>query len=299
MADISTIDVLGGLKNIKDAVARAIANAVTEAEEFDRQESIGAYEGRSIAAVFQTEIGEQNIWAWLQGRVRAGNFAGLRIGDYIDVQLTEGANVPAQTVRYRIYAIDPYYKAADQEKGHHLVMGPTSPVTVQGSKAVNGSYLPWRTTNDNNGTADEKHPYLLSTLHDWEINDFLPSLPSDVQAVIMTQRVLLNERYSSTTKLTDDSGWSWADLGKVWSPSEVEVYGFRAWSGPYCAGFDCQFPIFKQTKDRIMGNRLPWWLRSVDGSSSADACCCGSDGTADSYGPTVDWVRPRPCFLVG
>ena len=300
MADLSKISIGGTPYNLKDTSARGTANAVTTAEELDRQESIGTYPGRSIASVFQAEIGSKNVWTWLRERVRAGNFAGLRIGDYIDVQLTAGANVPAQTVRYRIGAIDPYYQAGDTAKGHHVAMVPSAPVSVIGSKAVNESYLPWRTTNDNNGTAEEKHPYLLSTLHDWEINDFLPSLPSELQAAIMVQRVLLNERYSSSaTKLTEDSGWSWADLGKIWSLSEIEVYGCLVWAGPYCAGFDCQFPIFKQTKDRLMGSRISWWLRSVSGSSSSSVGGVSGYGDASSGVPTLDWFRPRPCFLVG
>ena len=82
-------------------------------------------------------------------------------------------------------------------------MVPSAPVSVTGDKAVNGSYIKWRDTNDNNGTADEKHPYLCSKLHDWEINDFLPALPSTLQSAIMAQRVLLEERYSSSGKLTE------------------------------------------------------------------------------------------------
>ena len=116
----------------------------------------------------------------------------------------------------------------------------------------------------------------------------------------MPHRVLLDERYSSSSKLTEPSGWSWQDLGKIWSLSEVEVYGLNAWSKPgYGTGFDCQFPIFKQTKDRIMGGRIFWWLRSVSGSSSSDVCFVALTGTAGYISPATGWVRPRPCFLVG
>ena len=116
----------------------------------------------------------------------------------------------------------------------------------------------------------------------------------------MPHRVLLEERYSSSGKLTEPSGWSWQDLGKIWSLSEVEVYGLNAWSKPgYGTGFDCQFPIFRQTKDRIMGGRITWWLRSVSGSSSSYVCYVSRYGYANYDSPTADWVRPRPCFLVG
>ena len=220
MADLSKFSIGGTAYNLKDTSARNSANAVTTAEEYDRQHIINAYGGRSLASVFASEIGSQSIYTWLRNRARNANFAGLRIGDYIDVPITAGANVPAQTVRYRIGAIDQYYQCGDTAKGRHIVMVPRAPVSVTGSKAVNTSYLQWRDTNDNNGTADEKHPYLCSKLHDWEINDFLPALPSALQSAIMTQRVLLEERYSSSGKLTEASSWSWVDLGKIWSPSD-------------------------------------------------------------------------------
>ena len=300
MADVSVLTFNGAPRNVKDVTARNTANAATTAQEYDRQQLTGTYKGRSIESVFAAEIGSANVWTWLQKRVKAANFTGLRIGDYIDVQLKAGVSVPSQTVRYRIAAIDPYYQCGDTSKGHHIAMVPSAPVSVTGDKAVNGSYIKWRDTNDNNGIADEKHPYLCSKLHEWEIGDFLPSLPTECQAAIMPQRVLLNERYASSGKLTDDSGWSWVDLGKVWSLSEIEVYGFQAWSKTgYSIGFDCHFPIFEDTASRILGTRVLWWLRSVMGGSSSYVCLVSYYGNASNYTATYDWVRPFPCFLVG
>ena len=301
MADVKTLNVNGTNYTMIDQTARDKATRAINNEEYDRQDSIGAFSGRSLASEFAEEIsGKGNVWAWLQSRVKAGNFAGLRIGDYVEVQVSQGANVNSQTIRYQIGAIDPYYQCGDSAKGHHIAMVPRTTVSVRGDKAVNTSYLPWRSTNDNNGTADVKNPYLCSLLHEWEIEDFLPALPAELQAVLMTQRVLLEERYSASGKLTEPSSWSWQDLGKIWSLSEVEVYGQNVWSKPgYGTGFDCQFPIFKQTKDRINGSRIHWWLRSVSGSSSSYVCYCTYYGYASYYSPTYDRVRPRPCFLVG
>lgn len=300
MADLSKFSINGTAYNLKDTSAQSKADSVTTAEEYDRQHNINAYAGRSLASVFANEIGSTDIYTWLRNRARNANFAGLRIGDYIDVPVSEGANVPAQTVRYRIGAIDQYYQCGDTAKGHHIVMVPKAPVTVKGDKASNTSYLQWRETNDNNGTAEDKHPYLCSKLHDWEINDFLPALPSTLQSAILAQRVLLEERYSSSGKLTEASGWSWADLGKIWSPSEMEVYGCPVWgSKGYSVGFDSQFPIFTDTASRIAGGRVTWWLRSVVGGSSSGACGVSSRGCANYYAPTYDWVRPLPCFLLG
>lgn len=300
MADISVLNVGGSAKNIKDTSARNSANAVTTAEEYDRQHNINAYAGRSLASAFASEIGSTDIYTWLRNRARNADFTGLRIGDYIDVPVAEGANVPAQTVRYRIGAIDQYYQCGDTAKGHHIVMVPKAPVTVKGDKASNTSYLQWRETNDNNGTSAEKHPYLLSKLHDWEINDFLPALPATLQSAIMSQRVFLEERYASGGGLTESSGWSRADLGKVWSPSEMEVYGCPVWGTKgYSVGFDSQFPIFTDTASRIVGVRVSWWLRSVVGGSASNVCTVSYDGVAAGYAPAGDWMRPLPCFLIG
>ena len=301
MADAKTFNVSGGNYSIIDQTARDNASKALQDAEYSRLESIGAYPGRNLATVFAEEIKQKaNVWEWLRARVRAANYTGIRIGDYINVVIPQTAQVASQTVSYAVGAIDPYFQCGDTAKGHHIAMVPKSTVAVRGPNAVNDSYIQWRKTADNNGTNEQKCPYLLSQLHEWENEHFLSALPAEVQAAIMPHRVLLEERYSSSGKLTEPSGWSWQDLGKIWSLSEVEVYGLNAWSKPgYGTGFDCQFPIFKQTKDRIMGGRVIWWLRSVSGSSSSNVCYVHGYGYASYHSPTTDWVRPRPCFLVG
>lgn len=299
MATKSILTIDGTDYEIKDASARNTANAASTAQEYDRQQLVSAYAGRSLASTFAAEVASKaNVWAWLQSRVKAANFSGLRIGDYIDVPIIAAAHVSTQTARYRIGAIDPYYLCGDTKKGHHIAMVPSAPVLVSGE--INTSCLQWAATDNNNGTAEVKTPYLGSKLHDWEINDFLPALPAEVQAVLMTQLVILEERYASAGGLTEASGWSWQDIGKVWSLSEMEVYGCPVWgSRGYSVGIDCQFPIFSDTAARIMGSRVNWWLRSVAGGSASSVCCVSDSGNASYRAPTGGTVRPRPCFLVG
>ena len=292
----SSLTINGTKKPIEDTAARKTANDVTAAEEYDRQHLTNSYAGRSLASVFAAEISAKgNIYAWLQSRVRSAVFTGLRIGDYMDVPTSDG-----KTIRYRIGAIDPYLYCGDTSKGHHIVMVPSAPVAVSGDMAVNGSYIMWNATATNQGTAEAKNPYLCSQLHDWEINTFLPTLPSELQAVMMNHRVLLEERYSSSGALTESNSWSWQDLGKVWSPSEMEVYGCPVWGTKgYSVGFDCQFPIFADTAARINGTRVTWWLRSVMGGSSSSVCIVHGNGHASYIAATYTWVRPLPCFLIG
>lgn len=302
MSDLKGFNVNGTTYMNADTTARDSASAVTVQEEFDRQKGIAQFKGRSLATTFASEIAAAggDIYAWLKARAQDGDFTGLRIGDYMDVQITAGTNVPAQTVRYMIGAIDPYYQCSDNPMGHHIAFVPSAPVLVGGSKAVNGSYIKWNDTATNNGNATTKEPYLISKLHGWEISDYLPSLPAALRNVLMNYRSLPEQRYGSSGNLTEASGWGWADLGKVWSLSEVEVYGFPVWgSKGYSVGMDCHFPIFDSAASRLMGERVGWWLRSVLGGSASGVCGVGSSGNCSHNSATNGWVRPRPCFLIG
>ena len=274
------------------------AGEVAESSEYPYQLEAGLYKGRDLAATFSKEIsGYGDVWEWLQARTKAGDFSGIRIGDYIDITLTD--NVPFRAL---VAAIDPYFGCADtgHERGHHVVMIASEPVVVTGSYAVNDGYIKWNASATNQGTSSEKHPYLASQLHKWETEVFYNLLPQEVRDRITVHRALLEERYSSSGGLTESGGWSWADLGTVWSPSEMEVYGCTVWGTKgWSVGYDTQFPIFRNTKDRINGVRVTWWLRVVRGGSSSYVCHVGSDGAAGNSSASLDWIRPRPCFLIG
>lgn len=262
------------------------------------QDEAGLYEGRNIEAVFADEIEDYgDVWEFLQARAQAGNFSGLRIGDYVDTKLTDQTDYRAV-----IGAIDPYYKCGDDGhvRGHHIAMISSKPVSVSGSYAVNGSYIKWNNNANNNGNSTNKAPYLASNLHSWEEGTFYNLLPAALKNRIMVHRALLEERYSSSGTLTESGGWNWYDLGHIWSLSEMEVYGCQVWGTKgWSVGYDCQFPYFKNTKRRQDGARVSWWLRSVRGGSSSDVCIVGSTGDAGHYSAAAGWIRPRPCFLIG
>lgn len=285
-----------------DGTARENAQLALNNAEYNRQSLIGKYGGQSIAAILAGEIGSGTVYDALHKRIAAGNFAGLRVGDYIDVSLVSASNVAAQqSVRFLLAHIDPYLYCGDNSKGHHIAFVASAPVSV--AKTVTGvandSFLMWNTTNTNQGTAETKNPYLGSNLKAWETS-FEACLPEGLTKYLLTQRVLLEERYSASGALTDSNNWSWQDIGKVWSLSEMEVYGCPVWGTPgYSVGFDCQFDLFKDTAHRVNGSRYHWWLRSVLGGSSSYVCCVGSYGYASYSSATSTWVRPRPGFLVG
>ena len=252
----------------------------------------GLQTGRSIADIpeIQDELDTAgSVPQFLLARAQARNAKFLRLRDYVDI-----AHSGIGTRRYRIGSFWPYYNCSDQPLSGHIGMVPDEvwPTNPQ-----------WNTTNDNNGTAAQPHPYLNSNLHKYELQTILPTFPAEWQAVMKNYRTLLETRYSASGKLSASPGWAWADLGKVFSLSETEVYGQCVWGTPgYSVGMDCQWPIFAQTRDRIKtknGIRASWWLRSANGSSSTHACCVNYAGYAGDTSCSHTGIACLPCFLIG
>ena len=302
MANAKTLVVGGQPLNVIDDTARSNAQTALNNAEYNRQGQIGKYGGPNIATLLAGEIGSGSVYDALHKRAANGNFAGLRVGDYIDVPLVSASAITGQqSVRFLLAHFDPYYQCGDSAKGHHIAFIASAPVAV--AKTVTGvandSYLMWNTTNTNQGTADQKCPYPNSNLKAWE-KMFEACMPEGLTKYLLTQRVLLEERYSASGALSDSNSWSWQDIGKVWSPSEMEVYGCPVWGTKgYSVGFDCQFDLFRDTAHRVNGSRCGWWLRSVASGSASTVCYVTTSGSAYYYSATYVWVRPRPGFLVG
>lgn len=302
MANAKTLVVGGQPLNVIDDTARSNSQMALNNAEYNRQCLIGKYGGQSIATLLAGEIGSGTVYDALHKRIVANNFAGLRVGDYIDVPLVSASGVAVrQSVRFLLAHFDPYYCCGDSSKGHHIAFVASAPIAV--AKTVTGvandSFLMWNTTNTNQGTADQKCPYLNSNLKAWE-TAFEACLPEGLTKYLLTQRVLLEERYSASGALNDSNSWSWQDIGKVFSLSEMEVYVCPVWGTKgYSVGFDCQWDLFRDAAHRINGTRYRWWLRSVVGGSSSGVCCVNSTGSAYYTSAAYVWVRPRPGFLVG
>ena len=264
-----------------------------------KEEFSGYYDGRDLKTVLGVST-DADLWSALHTRAQAKNGKLLRIGDYIDVTPTVNTVNKGNSMRMRLAGIGHNWQFGDQSCPWAFWFVPDAPIDMTGSTyADNTSYIKWRETADNNGTAEEKHPYLLSKLHEWELTEFLPALPTALQNVLVNHRIFMEERYSASGTLTDSNGWSWADAGKVFSLSEMEVYGCPVWGTPgYSVGCDAQLPLFRDSRNRIR-TRVYWWLRSVRAGSSSYVCSVGSNGVASNHSATYTHIRARPCFLVG
>ena len=243
--------------------------------------------GRSISAIpeIATERATYTTVAdFLKARADAANWAGLRVGDYSDIV------VGSQTFRYRIAGFDHYYNCGDTARKHHIVMVPDDGW---------GTNVQWNTTNNNNGTAEQEHPYLASNAYDYLINTLLPQFPAAWRNVMQTHRVMLEKRYAAGQTLSASTGWGWADIGKLWLPSETEVYGQCVWGTPgYSVGMDHKFPLF-DSRYAALHARTYRWLRTVHGSNSTSVCNVYNVGNANYHNASYTNIRLWPCFLVG
>ena len=128
-------------------------------------------------------------------------------------------------------------------------------------------------------------------------------LPDWLKNVIIEKHFLLNKRYSASGVLSDENGWGWTNIGKIWFPTEVEVYGFPVWGskGGYGLGGSIQYPLFMGNMRRLKkrnGGRYGWWVLSPSANSSRWGYVSGAGGAEYTLTPS-SWVAAPVCFRIG
>ena len=332
------------------------------------------YDGVDLTAKFAGEIsGYSDPGAWIRARIRANNFDGIHVNDYLPFVTTNGLNFKA-----RILGIDPYYEYGYFAVGHHIdficeelwpTLHPINPVnynngliptenvtsdgtatqyvltkpmygvekvTLSGTDLTGCTYdkdtytltfstAPAAGTMVVTGTGS-KHPWLASDAYlyvnslaghvangtgvnpaikrvDYTNDGIYHYLPDWLKAVIIEKRFLLNERYSTSGVLSDENSWSWVNLGKLWFPTEVEVYGCPVWGskGGHGLGGSIQYPYFVGNMRRMKkrnGGRHNWWLLSPY-TDTTYWCYVHNSGYAASYVASYDLVAAPVCFRIG
>lgn len=294
------------------------------------------YAGEDLATKFASEIsGYTDIYAWLKARIYANNFTGIRIGDYFTYSqtaqsITDGNTtiaLPAKTMTAKVMGIDTYYQYGDggHEVPHHIDFITTSSIGVN---------IQWNPNDNNNGTADQQIPWLASKIyaclngvdnystnaynsvaHGYAITNssgsVLASMPANLQSAIKTKRMYLPKRYSANGLLTSSPAGDWCDMGKLWLPTEQEVYGAPIHSADKATdgsgldfgtmGSPVQYPLFAGTagdRNKKLLGRVIWWLASVPSGSSARACSVGNFGHANASSCTGTWYSAPVCFRI-
>ena len=296
--------------------------SITGEADIAEQIARGIYKGQDLAVKFAGEISSGNyssVFAWLHARIQARNYAGIYPGDYFYAQCSAGTvggqAVAAVNRKCTIAGIELYRMCGDSEplmRNH---------ITVYAGNT--GENVQWNGVNNNNGTEDNPCPWKASKLYallngvdnagsnvggnvgyDASAGGYLQLFPEELQGYMVEQRIYMDKRYSSTAVLTENNGNEWQGRGKLFVPSEIEMYGHPIFSagstgsnnnaarGPYC-----QFPIFKTAGDagRFLYGRASLWLSSVSEGSSAGACNVYALGIASRDG-TSSTLRAPLCF---
>lgn len=335
------------------------------------------YEGTNLAEKFKDEIANySDIWQWIKARIKAGNFAGIHVNDYIRWQTTDN-----KWIESRVAGINTYKRCGDREVPNHIdfiskdlwptlhVMNPVkynngiiptenlsgdgtktafvltnemaavASVTIGGTATTAYTYdadthtitfaaAPAAGTNNIvvTGTGSE-YPWLASDLYlyanslkghvaggtsktspvklvDYTKDGIWSKLPEALKAVIVTKRALLPKRYSTSGVLLNANDWGWQDMGKLWIPSEVEVYGCGVWANNALdKGGSIQYPIFNCNMRRVKGlgdggGRNDWWLISAYAGSTGSFCVVYNHGDAGSNGASNTWAGLPVCFRI-
>lgn len=232
--------------------------------------------GRNLVTV----LGVANAaaaFAALRTRADAGNFNGLRLGDYIDVSsmTIDGSAISNsnQRLRFVIAGFDTYLNVGDMPTSSHHILMISKNCVFQ--KAMNS-------------TATNAGGYAASELCAYLNNQVKTGLVNAIGITPKTVRRLLDTK----------DNWVWLSE-TVFIPSEVEVFGHQAFSNNrgYSTGTSVQWPLFSEFPQiriaNLNGSYWWWWEASVFTGDSASFCGCTYYGNADcaSAGNSAPGVR--------
>lgn len=283
------------------------------------------YEGTDLTSAFADEIAASpyngDPWAWIKARITTGNWDGLHIGDYIPFTTTQST---PETYHAQIAGINTYKGYGDTEVKNHIDFI---------SKELWATRHFINPVNFNNGTkfgdsAATEYPWLASDLYlflnskagtvvseatagggegtavDYTAGGVYYYLPGNLKSVIVEKRTYLPKRYSASGLLSDDNAGGWENIGKLWLPSEWEVYGGPARGGlrDYAVMGNCiQYPIFQSMANRVKkrsGSRDSWWVLSVCSGNTTRWCYVGNHGLADYTNASHTSVAAPVCFRI-
>lgn len=272
------------------------------------------YVGRDLTVKFADEIkGYSDEWAWMKARKNNGDYKGLHVNDYIPITCSNGYVLKAQ-----IAGINTYTGYGDQQVGNHIDFI---------CKELWNDLHVMNKVDYNNGNANSPSPFLASDLNYWlnSMSGNVPNstsdaavttevdyttdgvlyyLPDKLKNQIITKRIILPGRYTAGSALKSDNSWAWQSTGKLWIPSEVEVYGAPCWgdSGYGTSGF-VQYPIFIGNMNRVKKrcsskDRYSWWLLSAFAGNSTGFAFASNRGHCNNTSATTTWVAAPVCFRI-
>ena len=109
---------------------------------------------------------------------------------------------------------------------------------------------------------------------------------------------------TKATGATAAVSWGWGDRGKLFLPTEREVWGQDIWSEhTWGGGAAVQWPVFAGSLKHIIkglgngGSRYSWWCQSSYAGSAARFAHVYNNGHPNGTGAATTWLSAPLCFL--
>jgi len=153
------------------------------------------------------------------------------------------------------------------------------------------------------GVPNEAAADPLLTEVDYSAGGVYNFLPADLKAVIRPKRMLLAQRSTPGSLLTNPTTYVWVDVGPLWVPDEMEVYGtYHYASNVYDRAFTRQYPAFLGGNLRKGagngGSQSIWWLLPAYSGAYAHVCVVGSTGFIGYAAATTTTMRAPVGFRI-
>lgn len=210
----------------------------------------------SVECLFFNSVLSKNTWAQIAKASAAGKASQLwSVGDTKDI------TVGSETLTLVIMGFN----------HDDLASGGKAGITF-GMKNLMATTRRMNASNTNSGG------FTGSEMYSWLQNTLLPTLPSDLQAVLKSVNKKTSAGSQSSTINTNSM--------KLFLFSEIEIFGSTTYSK---AGEGSQYSYFATAANRIKylsngsGSASWWWERSPDGSNSSAFCAVSSGGNASHH----------------
>lgn len=241
------------------------------------------YTGEDLAAYHATEIAAHggNVWAWIRDRIRASNFNGINVGDWIAFNLT---GAMSQRVEAVVAGINIYRRNLRDTPG--TTNSRTPPHIEFVSRDCVDVRVPYNLVNYNNATlAGRTFPEIVNmrfrntipfytsnierwltgtqgivaggtgldgtphTTVDYRASSSTPGLihfiPTALRDVLSFKQLFYSARHFSDAVLTEDNNWAECINTTLWLPTETEIYGTAGLGTPGISmAAAIQYPLF-------------------------------------------------------
>lgn len=236
-------------------------------------------------------------WESLVARVKKGDFSNLYIGDWKKATFKSGLSMIME-----IAGIDTYYGAGSYEIGHHIDF--ISRDCLPGVQKMNS-------TATNNGTMYNNTPWGGSELYSSMNMSMFENLSDDLRPYIVEKHTYMEDRYSSKRDAKKNTALNWGNAGKLWVPSEIEVFGSFFIGEMLGATLPIQYPLFKiggckhiikkvdVYGDGLTYKRCSWWLSTPHKDNSLGFCAVGSLGVVKWEPANSVGIYVPLCFRIG